>query len=72
MQSEGNEWVYIVRGEAKGWTWPQHGEPAPEHQSASVAMVYMVAELVLYEMARLCLAKGMDGWVPAAGGEEIG
>ena len=73
LQSEGNEWVYIVRGEVKGRTQLQCGEPAAEHQSASVAMmVYMVSELVVYKMARLCQAKGVDCWVPAARGEEIG
>ena len=73
LQSEGNEWAYVVGGEAKGRTQPRHGEPAAEHQSALVAMmVYMVSELVVYKMARLCQAKGVDCWVPAARGEEIG
>ena len=72
LQSEGNEWAYVVGGEAKGRTRLRCGEPAAEDPSPSVAMVCMVLELVIYEMARLCHAKGRDCWVPAAGGEEIG
>ena len=72
LQLEGNEWAYIVRGEMKGQTQLRCGEPAAQDLSGSEAMVCMVLELVMYEMARLCQAEAMDCWVPAVRRKEMG